>query len=260
MLTTLFLMKVGQFMLLPFLAIYLVKNSHLNTIIISFIIGSGPFIYGITGFAAGVLVDKFGVKRIMILSLLLGGLCSYFFFFSQTALWYFLINVLTGITRSLFDVASKTYGISGTTSDLRKLCFSLRFMVVNSAAAIGPIIGAYFATRNSLLSFKIISMLYIFLGLLSIFILRETNNDNSNNSQNTVSFREMIHILFTDNRLKLLLLISFIIWCIYSQLDSTLPQYLNANMSNGINIYTLYATNNKRNRMRHDSINNYPLN
>lgn len=238
MLATLFIMKVGQFMLLPFLAIYLARNAHLTPAVIGLIIGIGPVIYGITGFAAGVWVDRFGVKKVMTTSLFLGGMTIYLFFSSRSLVWYFLMNALTGLTRSFFDVGSKSYGIAGFSIELRRICFSLRFMVINSAAAIGPVIGAYFASTNSLVSFKLIGVLYFILGILAVFILNDTHN-TSNTLNKPATFRELGTILLTDNKLKLLLLISFIFWCIYAQLDSTLPQYLHAKLANGVRIYSL---------------------
>lgn len=237
MLVALFLMKIGQFMLLPFLAIFLTMYANFEPALIGLIIGSGPIIYGITALGAGVLVDRYGVKKIMISSLFFGGVTILFFFYSHSAIWCFLMSTLTGVTRAFFDVGTKTYGISNLTIEQRKLSFSLRFMTVNTAAAIGPMIGAYFASRNSDISFKIIGMVYLLLGLASFFIFSNKNQNNKNNKP--ANFLELFVILRNDVALQILMLISLIIWIVYSQLDSTLAQYLSTNLRDGIKVYSL---------------------
>lgn len=237
MFLSIFFMKIGQFMLLPFLAIYLTKSSNLSLVAIGLIIGSGPFVYSVTGLWAGVLIDRFDVRIAVIFSLLLGGLSLFFFFQIQHIFWFILMNILTGIARAFFDVASKTYGLSSLNMEMRKFCFSLRFMMVNSAAAIGPAIGAYFATRDSLSCFKIIGLLYFLLGLLSPFILHSTNK-NEISENRALNLAALFNITIADKCLQILLVINFLIWVIYSQLDSTLAQYLNDELDNGVRIYS----------------------
>lgn len=245
MLFALFFMKIGQFMLLPFLAIYLSKYSYISPSMIGITVGIGPFIYAVICVIAGVSVDRFGVKTVMIFSLFFGGLAIFFFFYGNNIRWFFLMNALTGASRAFFDISSKTYGISKLSIEQRKTCFSLRFMVSNSAAAIGPVIGAYFASHDSFLLFKITGALYFLLGILSVFFLKTTNNQKRLDTSNKIGiFREVVHILSHDRAVRMLLLISTIIWIVYSQIDSTLPQYLYAKLNNGVRIYSLLLVTN----------------
>jgi len=233
-------MKIGQFMLLPFLAIYLSKYSCASPSVIGVTVGIGPFIYAITGIVSGVFVDRFGVKKVMMCALFLGGVAIFFFFQEHSVSWFFLMNSLTGATRAFFDIGSKTYGVSRISVEQRRIFFSLRFMVSNGAAAIGPIIGAYFALTNSFLAFKITGILYFALSVLASFFLRDTNKkEQLSCSKKIVIFRDVINILLQDGALRILLLISTIILSVYSQIDSTLAQYLHAELSNGVSVYSL---------------------
>jgi MFS family permease len=231
-----FFMRTGQFMLLPFLAIYLAKFSNASPIIIGITVGIGPFVYGIANVFAGFYVDRFGSKKIMSCSLFIGGISLFAFFYQQTITWCFLMNALTGVTRAFFDIGSKSYGIGELTTEQRKISFSLRFMAINSAAAIGPLLGAYFAAINSVISFKIVGLFYIFLSILSSFILKKTNTITKNKPAPLSSF---IKIIKDDVSLQRLIMISIIIMLVFSQIDSTLPQYLNANLTHGVKIYSL---------------------
>lgn len=240
MVSTLFLMKIGQFMLLPFLAIYLSNHSSLTPTEIGIIVGSGPLFYGLSGVGAGLIVDRFGVKNALIGSLFCGGLSIYFFFSFYTVAWYIFINILVGITRVIFDVGSKSYAVSQFSLSLRRVCFSLRFMSVNSAAAIGPAIGAYFASQNSLIAFKVISVFYFVLAIFAIFVLKENLSPHvMNSSSPPVTIHSLLAIFKNDTNLQLLTAISLIIWITYSQLDSTLAEYLNNSLDNGVHIYSL---------------------
>jgi MFS family permease len=236
MLVMLFFMRAGQFMLLPFLAIYLAKFSNTSPAIIGLTIGIGPFVYGVANLCAGILVDRFGAKKIMAAALLLGGATFFAFFYQQTIVWCFLMNALTGITRGFFDISSKSYNIAGLSFEQRKTSFSLRFMAVNSAAAIGPIIGAYFAAANAIISFKIVGLFYIFLGIVSIFFLKNIKNPAQ---EKLITFRSLIKIFRNDASLQILVAISIIIMMVFSQIDSTLPQYLCKNLNHGVKIYSI---------------------
>jgi MFS family permease len=231
-----FFMRTGQFMLLPFLAIYLTKISHATPVIIGIAVGIGPFVYGIANVYAGVFVDRLGAKKVMVGALLFGGAAFFAFFYQQTIAWCMLMNSLTGITRAFFDIGSKAYGIAGLCFEQRKISFSLRYMAINSAAAIGPIVGAYFAATNAIISFKFVGLLYIFLGTLSIFLLKNIKNISQNT---TAAFGSLIKIFREDVSLQILVAISIIIMMVFSQLDSTLPQYLYANSAHGVKIYSI---------------------
>jgi MFS family permease len=231
-----FLMRAGQFMLLPFLAIYLTRFPNASPTTIGIVIGIGPFIYGIANLFAGKYVDKFGAKTIMCIAAFLGGIILLFFFYQHSIVWCMLMNTLVGITRAFFDISSKSYGLDKLSYEQRKISFSLRFMAVNCAAAIGPIAGAYFAAKNALISFKIIGLLYIFLSILSCLILKHVKTVSKNKNLTTDS---LIKIFLTNQSLQILVIINAIIFLIFSQIDSTLPQYLYTNLNNGTHVYSI---------------------
>lgn len=234
MLVTLFLMKAGQFMSLPFLAIYLVKNLSSSPSIISFVIGVGGFTYGVSGLVAGMLVDRIGIKKSLILALLLGGGALFSFFSIHNVTWYILMSILIGIGRAVFNVGSKAYGVTKTTHEQRRFTFRLRSMCTDSAAALGPLLGAYFATHNYFMVFKIIGIIYGILALISLFMLENTLHHTT---MKPISFLDALGVLYQDRKLQLLLIITCLYWMIWTQLESTLPQYLTMSLRNGVHIY-----------------------
>jgi MFS family permease len=235
MLIAMFLMKTGQFMLLPFLAIFLIKTTHISPSEIGVVIGFGAFVYGAFSLAAGVLTDRLGVKKVLIGALILGGISLFFFFSVHSVVWYISMNVLTGISRSLFNVGGKSYGVAELSFEMRRFCFSLRSMATNSGASVGPLFGAYFAIHSRLGVFPVIGALYLALGFICILILKDCVKDVD---KKPVTASEAMRVLRKDGLLQLLMLITFIYWLTYSQFDSTLPQYLALSLPNGVHVYT----------------------
>src|SRR3990167_8093945 len=239
MLVMLFIMKVGQFMMFPFLAIYLSSYAHISAAIIGVVVGVGPVVYGVVSLVAGVFVDRYGVRRAIAFSLFFSGILIYFFFYQHSIIWFFIMSALTGATRSFFDVGFKAYKISEATPEMRRFYFSLRYSVANSAAAVGPVLGAYFATSNSNLPFKIICITYLILFGISMIVLHDSAHAQQSKVSSAKPLQDLLVTIKNDRSLLLLVLISTIILGIYSQLDSTLPLYLSSTLPKGIQIYSL---------------------
>lgn len=236
----LFIMKVGQFMMLPFLAIYLSAYAHIDPATIGMVVGVGPFVYGISSLFAGVFVDRYGIRAAIASSLFFSGVTIYFFFYQNSIVWFLMMSALTGASRSFFDVGFKSYKILELTPDTRKLYLSLRYMVINSAAAVGPVLGAYFTTINSNLSFKVVGVAYLVLCGVSLIVIRGRSlSAQSGASRAAKPILNLILIIKKDRALLMLVFIAMIFWVVYSQMDSTLAQYLHSSLTNGVGVYSL---------------------
>lgn len=229
-----FLMKIGQFMALPFIAIFLTKNSHATAEVIGLILGIGPLMYGLSGLPTGLLVDKIGAKNAIIISLIICGITSYLFFYSFSLTYIFIINAINGFSRTLFDVSAKSYGAYNIDVKIRKIYFGWRFIAVNAAGGLGPALGGYFASINSTFSFELTGIIYLMISVIIFFLLAAETHHLSDNSKQSLD----IKLIIRDSSLAKLFCVSFIMWVTYSQLDSTLPQYLNAHLSHGIKFYS----------------------
>lgn len=227
MILAVFFMKAGQFMIMPFLAIYLQHFPQATPTKIGIAIGLGPLVYGFFSPLGGWLVDRFGPRLMTILSQLFSAFNIFFFFTMENWHYCFLMSALLGLTRCVFDISSRTYRLLGQSPQLRRFAFSLRFTVINTAAGIGPIVGALFATHHSLIIFKIIGIWYLVLSFLSWRFLK-TDVVITTDSSSTVSIKAMGNILLKDRTLSFLILASLVFWVVFSQIDSTLPQYLQA--------------------------------
>lgn len=231
MVFALFFMKTGQFMSLPFLAIYL--RHSLTPSLIGLVIGVGAFTYGFSGILAGIVADKLGVKKSLTLALIIGGVALLCFFLIHQIIWYIVMSIVFGIGRSIFNVSSKAYGVTTYEPKVRRLCFSVRNMMVDAAAGVGPLIGAVFAVRGSTYAFPVVGIVYFVLAVFAIIFLKDGGR-----AKEQIPINEAIKTLSKDRLLQILIVIFFLYWVCFSQIDSTLPLYLSSALPNGIHVYT----------------------
>ena len=244
MIVGVFFMKAGQFMVMPFLAIYLQHFPHATPTKIGIAIGLGPLVYGFFSPLGGWLVDRFGCRRMTVLAQIASAFNIYFFFALENWYFCFFMSAILGLTRCIFDISSRTYRLHGQSLCLRRFSFSLRFTAINSAAGIGPIVGAIFASHHSLLIFKIIGVWYLILSGLSAYFLQTDTSSKANTSSSTVDSKTLWHTLTRDRTLSFLILAVLLFWVAFSQIDSTLPQYLQTLLPNSLKLYAILLMTN----------------
>jgi MFS family permease len=220
-----FLIRVGQFMSLPFLAIYLARDGLLTPSQIGMVLGISGLVTSVTGLFNGMYVDRSAHKNTLIIALLLAGLCYFGFAFSMHLFYgLLLLNAALGWFRSLAEISAITMLVTHTESGNLSYAYSARFIGANLGVALGPLIGALMAGNQSLLIFFIAGALHIGLGLAILFYRDKPTLQKKPQSQGKIwaNFREVLK----DKLLITITLINFILWIVYSQLDTTLPQYL----------------------------------
>jgi MFS family permease len=232
-------MKLGQFIVIPFLSIYLSHCSALTPFAIGGVIASGQLAYSLTSILTGHLVDLYTPKRMLIVTLLFDAIAYGYLHYSQTLMAFIIMNAVIGIMRAGFDNASKTILIVSVDTKQRGFVFGLRYIVLNLAAAIGPIIGSMYATLTSSNLFILIAFFYVLIaGVLFLTLPRQNPNKNCHSSStNKPSIQLTVKLIKTNSALRILFLISFLCYSVYAQISSTLAQYLDRNFINGIAIY-----------------------
>ncbi len=234
MLLFIFFMKAGQFMILPFLALHLNTSTLASAGLIGIAVGSGPLAYGLMGPFNGYFIDHFGAQKIIMFSMIVGGVLFIFFNAHQTISYYVLVNTLVGITRSAFDTATKSYKLHTMTPEFRRFSFSLRFTVLNTAASVGPLIGVHFIQGSANILFLTIGIGYI---ILSLFVPWIIEKESLPIDYKRPSLKQVFTIISTDSRLRYIVFASALMWGCYAQLDATLPLHLNHMLTNGIKIF-----------------------
>lgn len=235
LLATVLLNRMGFFAVMPFLAIFLKQVAHFNSGLIGTIMIAAPLFYSLTGSYSGYLSDKFGQRHLLVGSMLIGGITMAALLQFINPLWICFCYAIFGATRSAFESSSSALGIYFLGIDSRRLAFSLRYMAINSGAAIGPLIGAEFAAHQSTLIFQLAAIVFILLG----FFIYKQNWNAKIPTNPDLQYKQIFKLLIKDRSLRLITCITILFWTAYSQFDITIPQYLYAHFKNGAHLFSL---------------------
>jgi len=238
-----FFMRAGHFMSLPFLAIYLARQGLLSPSQIGMVLGISGLIFSLTSLINGLYIDRSSHKNIIIGALLLSSICYFGFAFSMQLFYgLLLLNAALGWFRSLIDVSSMKILVTHSKSEHLSYAYSARFIGANLGVVLGPLIGAVMATHQSLLIFYLAGAFNIVLAIVMLFYSEPPRGLEETKPK--FNLRENFSTVIKDKTLVNITIINLIIWIVYSQIDTTLPQYLAYEWNNPAVIFSvLMATN-----------------
>ncbi|WP_240620344.1 MDR family MFS transporter [Peribacillus acanthi] len=236
----------ASFMTMPFLAIYLSQNLDMHPILIGITIGISPLTGTIGGFIGGHLSDRLGRKPIMIIALFIWSGVFFAFSMASVPVAFILLNALNGLCRSFFEPTSQALISDLTPRENRMRAFSLRYTAINIGAAIGPLLGAYFATKSADLTFLITGTMYLLYATM-LFLqmnkhLPSSVTGSTNRKNNTMSIKAVFHVIRKDRMLLMLILGTILVNAGYSQVESNLPQYLKDTFTKGVYLYSILVS------------------
>jgi predicted MFS family arabinose efflux permease len=220
-----FLMRASQFMSLPFLAIYLTQEGALSSGQIGLVLGISGFILSTTGLFNGIYVDRNSPQIIVVVALLLSGFCYFGFAMAMHSFWgLLLVNALLGWFRCLIEISLLSILVKHTKAENLSYAHSARFIGANIGVALGPLLGALMATRQSLLIFFIAGTIHLGLGIVVLCYRQKTKEFTANKVKPPIL--DNFRAVFQDKTLLTITFINLILWAVYAQLDTTIPQYL----------------------------------
>lgn len=117
--------------------------------------------------------------------------------------------------------------------------FTLRYTAINIAGVIGPILGAYIATVSTQsIPFFITGFMYCIYGFF-LFVILNRYAMRQVISKSPVHIYQMLKIVSSNRALIFFILGAIFINIGYSQLDSTVPQFLEMTFENGVYLYSV---------------------
>lgn len=235
--------RAASFMTLPFLAIYLQNDLHASPIMIGLAVGISELTATLGGFFGGFLTDRFGRKKMIIISLIGWSIIFYGFAFANSVWIFIFCNALNGLCRAFFEPASQALMIDYTAFDKRRRLFSIRYTFINLAAVVGPLIGVVISKASSMIvPFLITATMYLLCSIFLFIVLRRVEEPKTVDTSQSIV--DLMRVLLQNSTLMLLIIASIICTFIYSQTDSTMAQLLNLTMADGVELYSvLIATN-----------------
>lgn len=231
-----FIMKLGQFLIIPFLAIYL-NHFSLSPIAIGAIIASGQLSHSLTSLFIGHLSDRYPSQQLFIVTLLGSAIAYECLYQNQSLMCFIVLNTIIGIFRAIFDIASKTFLATNTHEQQRTIAFGVRYAILNLAAALGPLIGARYAVEHSTQLFQLIASCYLATSLLLLMFWSKKSNRQTR-KEPLFSVMDTFRFIKDNSSLKILFLISFICYSLYAQITSSLAQYMVQQFDDGIVMYS----------------------
>lgn len=228
------------FMTFPFFSIYLTKEMGISPFVVGIILGIGPLTSTLGGLVGGFLADRYGRKRIMLVSLLLTSFVFFGFGLANHAIIFMLLCGLQGFFRSLFEPSSQAILTEYSTEDKRSKIFSYRYLAINLGGVVGPVIGVTFLTSSPHTGFFITGAIYFLYFIFLFFVLSKLSvtNQDSGKGKGKVSLKAMNHVLKSDIPLRYFIMGGILVQFIFCQATSTLPQFLEKSIEDGALLYS----------------------
>lgn len=234
------LARAASSMSMPFLAIYLSKNTDMSPLLIGLIIGAGSLAGTAGGFFGGALSDQIGRRRVLLGALIGWGFVFLGFSITSQPVFLFLLSLLNGLCRSFYEPVSQALMADLTPKENRMKVFSLRYLMINIGVSVGPLLGALFANIDSSLPFMLTGIIYlvyaaILYGLLNQFGIRSIEGEKKSD----VTFSSAWNVVRNDIVLRYYLFGNIIGAISYSQMTVTLSQYVGGSFPDGVALFAL---------------------
>jgi MFS family permease len=233
------------FITMPYLAIHITSSLGASPSTAGLVIGIGPLFGMFAALLMGYLSDRFGRRAIMEFSLLFLSLSFLGFLFSKK-IWHFVFfNTIYGMSRAAFDSVATALLTDITPQHLRKKVFHLRYFMINLAASIAPLIGAWILIKHPTWGFTITSAVYFMYFIVLHFSMDKWKIPKAAYDRASLTIKGTLQILKNDRPLLLYLIGNFLMLLGFSQLESNLPLYLKQMFDmDGIKLYSyLIMTN-----------------
>lgn len=234
--------NISTFMLNAFLTVYMSNQLKYDPgsigIVLTVLLVSQR---GFT-FFGGLLADKFGVKKIMIIGLLFRSIGYFSYLFASNVYLLLLSSILVGLGGALKDPALSAC-LALFSGEKRIDAFAYKGIVGNIAAAIGPLIGTVLYP----VSYDSIFILTSVTHLIFVFIIGKTPYGRNEESYHPVKLEKYkastVRLILKDKKLIKLTLMTIGFWYLYTQLNLTIPLYVSDFFSDASLIGLVYSIN-----------------
>lgn len=214
-------------MSIPFLAIYLTSSMGVSATLTGVIVAASSLAGVSISFYGGYISDRIGRKKVLLVSVFCWA-AVFFGFAAASEIWmFFVVNVLNGLCRSVFEPASRALLSDTTPPEHKLLVFNLRYAAINIGVVFGPIIGLRLGSAESMFPFLVAGFVYVLYGF--VLIMQFAAHADALPQRSTAEapkIREAFAVTSRD-RIFLPVLIGTT-FCVlgYGHFSSTLAQYL----------------------------------
>jgi MFS family permease len=222
-----FIERLGTSLLLPFFALYATRRFQVSMTDVGLLFTVWSASSFIGSFPGGALTDRLGRKGMIIVGLVATSLSHVALGFSTTWTLFFIFAFVAGI---FTDVASPAY--QAVVADLlpeqkRAQGFGILRVAFNLAAAVGPALGGFIASRSYLALFLAAAVVSLVAATVVFFFVPETMPAVQPGTEETTaeSFTGYLGVL-RDARFLAFTAVSLLAWLVYNNMSTTLGVYL----------------------------------
>jgi MFS family permease len=230
----------GGGLVFPFFSLYLTRQLGFSMTEVGIIFAAYAVISMAAQLIGGALVDRVGRKPVMLFSLfgnaaaiLCMGLTAPLV--SASALGKLVsvsvVVVLMGLTGAIFGPAVNAMVADLVETEKRAQAFGLLRIVQNLGIAIGPAIGGFIATRSYVVLFAVAAMTTAIYGAIIALRVRETRPQVAVTAGLVKRQEEGWGRVLMDQPFVLFTGLYLVMAVVYSQMNTTLPVFLNKNYS-----------------------------
>jgi len=239
------LTRMTYFMVWPFIAIILSSEYNLSPVEVGLMMTASAYISFMVGVYGGVLSDIYERRIVIVIGCLIAVSAYATLGFASDPVTFSLGLVLVGISYSFIDAPSKAIGsdlLEGT--DLREFSLQARYFFVNIAAVSGPLIGLMAGLNAQKFTFYVTAISYIPFAIYAVKHLK-TEVHISLCRKINIGINQRMKLVITNTPFLISLLAGFLAFLLFSQIETTLPQYLHlTNSETAIKLITiLFSTN-----------------
>ncbi|MCP8969122.1 MDR family MFS transporter [Ectobacillus ponti] len=217
--------RMATSMSMPFLAIYLTAAKGVSPALAGAVIGVSALVGVFSSFIGGSLSDRYGRKRVMLVSIAVWIVVFIGFAFAEHIAAFFVLNALNGVCRAFFEPSSRALLSDLTKPENRLMIFNLRYGAINAGVAVGPWIGLQLGSAKSTTPFLAAAIVYTLYAAALLLQFRSYEENRQTTTKERVMMRDSIGVLRKD-LLFLAALIGLILSTAgYSQFSSSLSQY-----------------------------------
>ncbi|QQE77416.1 MFS transporter [Alicyclobacillus sp. SO9] len=242
---------VGNFMITPFITLYLYEKLHIHLMSTMVIASMSPAVGLVVGLLAGNLTDRFGRKSLMCVSLFGQAFSMLLFGFASTVWQFAVITILQGAFNAMYFPAASAQVTDVVKEEQRSEVFSLLHMGLNVGAAVGPLVGASFFQSSPLILFLTAAGSAAMAGLLILVYIPETKprTHTSDLLKGSAQKDEAASRVTDPGRgtgLYVLIIwitvLSLPIQLLYAQVRTNLPIHLSHHFANYVHVFALMQT------------------
>ena len=232
-----------RFMVMPFLALYMHTVTGATPATVGLVIGLAAFSSLASSFVLGPLSDRLGRKPSLIAGSAAQLVALVGFGFAHEIIVFAALQIFSGMAWALQGPAYQALLTDLTPEPRRVRVFGFNYWAVNIGAATGPLLGAVVGSGRSPLPFLIAAAAQaLMLAAIALLLPRDTGEGPSG----ATAVESLGHM--RRGLANPVLLWSFIglflVGLTYSQIESTLPQYLGLHYAQGARLFAYVLTAN----------------